>query len=90
MKPSEMFLHAAKIVDVKSSHGGCAAIVDAAERPSDKASDIPGYEHFELFKPALVVAGFWWGPPRFCNDEERNARIIGLLLAREMAKDAGQ
>ena len=45
---------------------------------------------FRNVKPNLrgmFAFKYWWGDPAECSDEDHNARIIGLLLAAEIAKE---
>lgn len=94
MKPSEIFLRAAKrIVSTKAEWLAslvgdnnlccCDAIAAAGNFPLDDAAQ-------ELFASIYRRPGiYWWSDP-FVTDADQEARRLALLFAHHYAKDMGQ
>jgi len=82
-----VFLRAAMAVD-ESILGGCSGIERSCEDDLLVCIALTGF-HYALEPDDLVLKDwFWWGAPRSATEEEKNARVIGLLLMHELAKDA--
>lgn len=83
MKPSEILRKAAKRIEDDMHWGGCAAINCAAPYRAVKARKRAyAIYHKHFFR--RTRDGFWWGA------SDKNARILGLCLAAEIARQGGE
>lgn len=91
MKCSEAFLEAAKILDQECEDTfGCCDAINACI-PFGKEFDAlfeDCFEYFEIFRPFHIQYGYWWSSPEnpVGYERDRNARVLALLFAREIAK----